>query len=747
MFTAAAILAIKYREIILQLNQYVFGHSLDAQKSYFNFSWYLRYGEGLNHTGINYPHGDHLHFINSHPAYLYLLKPLESIISFGDYGVGFINLTMLLSIILAVPFIYLILREFNLPRWYAAVFAILIQFLYPQFDRIAAHFEMVVAYIIPAYWYFLIRFQRAKEHQWIWAVLMVFIASWGGFIGAYLVAICSLFCLAFILVKIIAHRTSAIPFMKKKGLALLLVAILPLVLVKGFVDMTDWVIDRPGDPWGFYIFTSNIWSIFLPENAAIRSLFGDWWFQYKWEGRAYVGLVSVCMSFLLLGTIIYHILKKKQADRFFVFRNTEINHFLAAGTIVLLYSMGLPFKWGLESIPEAFPILKQFRSLGRFSWVFYYCLSIFSSYYFYSGFRLLKRYRSVSLAYALLGIVMIQWSIDAKHNLDRSHDGEINTNNYIHPDNSEHLANLQAAGFNPEDFQALLCIPFQQTNGDKMMFDNGHRAFKTMMSYSLHTGIPIIQSFSPRISFSQSMGSIQLLANDCIEKKRLQKMDDRPILVVAAKDKKRPVEDAFLSQTRRIFDHSTHRLHVLYLDSLTIPFQRCADRVHALADSLTNEFFSVPDTAAFIYRDFEGESSTTPRAFTGTGGKSLRKGELILIDTTFGPATYRGKLEFSFWMYNDIEHVAMPDPFLDVFDENGKLIRSTYLRERMQHDVTDYWIRISGMETLHPDHRYRLRMKGEYITVDDLLIRHLKDEILIRRPEGKLLYNNYIFDI
>ena len=43
-----------------------------------------------------------------------------------------------------------------------------------------------------------------------------------------------------------------------------------------------------------------------------------------------------------------------------------------ASVFVLLLSMCLPFQLGMEFLVDWLPFLKQFRSLGRFAWVFYY---------------------------------------------------------------------------------------------------------------------------------------------------------------------------------------------------------------------------------------------------------------------------------------------------------------------------------------------------------------------------------------
>ena len=166
------ILVVFFGRVIPDPNSYLFSSSGDAVKSYYNFSYYLKYDSGIDHNGINYPYGDHLQYINSHPLYVQLLKFTDRhLFSISDYGVGILNLTMIFSLWMAVPFIYLILRKYKLPPWYSVILTLIILFLSPQIDRLGGHFEMVYAFFIPLYWYLLIRWQEGNR-RWLWTALL-----------------------------------------------------------------------------------------------------------------------------------------------------------------------------------------------------------------------------------------------------------------------------------------------------------------------------------------------------------------------------------------------------------------------------------------------------------------------------------------------------------------------------------------------------------------------------------------------
>ena len=173
---AILILAAIFGRVIVHPDSYLFSSSGDAVKSYYNFSYYLKYDSGIDHNGINYPYGDHLQYINSHPLYRQLIKFLDSFLfPLSDHGVGILNLSMIFSLLLAIPFIYLILRKFSLPPWYAAVVSLIILFMSPQLDRLGGHFEMVYAFFIPLFWYLLIRWQEASRKGG-WTLLLLTLA-------------------------------------------------------------------------------------------------------------------------------------------------------------------------------------------------------------------------------------------------------------------------------------------------------------------------------------------------------------------------------------------------------------------------------------------------------------------------------------------------------------------------------------------------------------------------------------------
>ena len=202
MLISSLVLFSNLKPVFQYPNSILYSKGGDALKSYFNFSYYLKYDEGIKHDGINYPYGDHLQYINSHPLYVQIIKFVDKhIYPVANHGVGILNLTMLISLILAIPFLFLILRHYSLPRWYAAIMSLILLFLTPQFDRIHGHFEMVYAFFLPMYWYLLIRW-RERDKRWAWGSLLILSGLVGGFTSAYYASFYAIFILGVLFVEL-----------------------------------------------------------------------------------------------------------------------------------------------------------------------------------------------------------------------------------------------------------------------------------------------------------------------------------------------------------------------------------------------------------------------------------------------------------------------------------------------------------------------------------------------------------------
>jgi len=740
---SALILFFLFKPAFQTPDSMLFSKHADGLKNYFNFSYYLKYDDGIRHDGINYPYGDHLQYINSHPLYVQMIKFVDSkIYPVSNYGVFILNLTMVLSLILAIPFLFLILRKFALPRWYAALMAVILMFLSPQLFRIQGHFEMVYAFFIPMYWYFLIRWHEGKK-QWLWSLLLVAGGLVGGFTSAYFASFYAILLLGVLFVELWIYRKNLRSYWKN-GLSLFILAILPLLVVKGVVSATDWVSDRPDNPYGFDLYHANIYSVFLPPISTFKVLLVNVInMKFEWEGRAFVGLPATLLAVSMFISVLFNLFSQKKGG----FRNYRPSKnmvvYFYASILILLFSMCIPFKYGFGFLLEIIPPIKQFRALGRFAFIFYYVFAIYTAWFVYRLFRFLKHKKLPLLAFLILFFTLFYGAMDAALNTRQSTNRIFNTNNRLETSSEKYLVRFSEAGVNPEEFQAILFLPFSSTCGDKLLFKNGMEAFGYAMQCAHHTGLPLVQSFSPRLSYTHALSSIQMLAHPGIKKTRLDDMNEKPLLLVSSKEKMNEQERWLYSKAKVLWQDEETILSKLPLDVFHESHESWRKKVESVIPNLSQYGNIYTDTRinSLIYIDFEDQKEQL--AFSGEGAFYMKRGEAELLNEILPLDFMQGKYELSFWLYVNPRRYNMPQATLEIADKNGKRIFNKRLNTRSVNDVYQQWIRVSEMIDLQPEYQIKLSIRRHYVSVDDILLKPVDANVYIEKPDGFGLFNNF----
>jgi hypothetical protein len=404
--------------------------------------------------------------------------------------------------------------------------------------------------------------------------------------------------------------------------------------------------------------------------------------------------------------------------------------------------MCIPFKWGLGFLTELLPPLKQFRCLGRFSWVFYYVSTVFTATYFYYLYRLVRRKGYGLQSLAALFIILAFWGLEAMSRIQHSTRRIFHTNEIFKAEHLDIGAILEASGKNASKFQGIFFLPFANTSGDKLQFERGLDVFNDAMRCSYQTGIPIIQSFSPRLSLSQAMSSIQLLADSTIYKQRVDDMNGKDILLVVGRQELNSRERALVEKAERFWKGERFSLAQLPVQAFNQGFDAWQGLAERLSDSLQGSGISSPglEEGQLIYHDFEDLASE--RAFTGSGSLYQKKGSMELFREELYKRFSNEELEISFWLYVDHRIDNMPRPELLHFDQDGNQVHRDRLNSREVHNVDGMWARIALKLVPEPGITYVLNVKGTYITVDDLCIKPAGSRVLVRHNNGDQLLDN-----
>lgn len=320
--------------------------------------------------------------------------------------------------------------------------AVILMFLSPQFYRIHGHFEMVYAFFIPMYWYFFIRWREGKK-RWLWSLLLVTSSLIGGFTSAYYASFYAILLLGVLFVELWNQRKKLKSYWKT-GLTLFILAILPLLVVKGVVSATDWVSDRPNSPYGFDVYHAEFLSVFLPLVSPLKMLVGNIAdLDFEWEGRAYAGLPAALLAVSVFITAWFSLFSERKV-RFRMYRpSKQMEIYFYAAILILLFSMCIPFKYGFGFLLDIIPPVKQFRALGRFAFIFYYVFTIYAAWFIYRLYRFLKQKKLQLSAILILVFAISYWAIDAGTNTRMSTAEIFNTNDRLEASSEKYMARFK----------------------------------------------------------------------------------------------------------------------------------------------------------------------------------------------------------------------------------------------------------------------------------------------------------------
>ncbi len=688
----------------------------------------------MSFTGFNYPYGENLLFTDSHPLYAWVLNGFSQYIyDLSPYSVGIINLTILVGMVLAGWMIFVLLRQYNLPDWYAGVVAFSLFLLAPQWARLQGHLSLSYAFVIPTFWYLLIRLEQSDSKK-IWSLVYMLSAVVIGGIHLYYLGIYAVFTMGYGLAKVVMSPDWRAN-LRSLGYYLAL-ALLPMIFYLVLSSIFDPVDDRPGAPYGFYAYYATLASVFLPEFSAVTRVLSEVISpKINWEGRAFVGTPALLLCLTMVILWIRKWFGHQGVGAYF--GNKELNVFLGAAVLALLFSMCIPFRWGLQFITDIVKPLNQFRALGRFSWIFFYVVNVAAAYYLFALYSWGKKQGKGYFAGFITYLLLVLWLFDGYAHFLGSGNISLYPNDKLESHDHEYLARLQSGGYSPDDFQGIMALPVVAIRTDKLVLGGNMTGYNEALKAAFHTGIPVIQSTPSRPSFSQSHSSVQLISDPMIRKTRLDDMDARPLMLLLAKGSElREQEHHLVRQSTVFWEDDYISLHALPLSA----FDDQIDEVHAtfqtLKDSMdqrTNQYCD-PDCDQVVFRDYDRESGRV--AFQGTGSLFGKK-ELILYDSTY----HSSPAQASFWVYIDPSFSGMPVYHYQYGPDISQLTNSGPIEFRDGTDLVGNWLRVSFPLENQPYHR--ITLKGKQMNVDNFAI--IPDGTrFYQEKEGALqVFNNF----
>lgn len=732
--------------MVLDPSHVIIGLDGDSIKNFYTYLYHTLYDNGLWFTGMNYPYGEHAIYTDGMPALSTLVIWMRDTFHLQhDTIVAAFYVTLALGYGLGIFYVYKLFVHFGVKPWWAIVFAGLVIILSPQQTRLAGHFGLGMLCVIPMLWYWQARYDGTAH--WRYAVYVAVFSFVIAFIHPYLLAVSFLFTGAYILTCF---------FYAKRTFRERLIFIWPIVLalivafaaVKGVLYATDPVTDRPTIPWGLLEYCTKM------EDLITSPLSPLWPSDTNIsEGFAYIGVVTMAVVPVSLLIAVALLVKRKKIES--VHTGMSSKWLLIAG-IALLIASGKPIEWMGGDLPPYLSVLRQFRSLGRFAWIFYYVITVYTGVCLYKWFAILLQRNWKLAAYGMLLLAISVWVYDASGYVSflRQITGQRSKHQYIqyfYWDREDPLTVLEKSGYTPDSFQAIISLPFMYIGTDKLwLHEDGDRALALATRVSVNTGLPMVNAMLARTSWQQGFKQAKLIGGPFAHKPLLDDISsDKPFLISYFTENELDEDSRYLL---RLADNigwvDGCEIYKLYPERLRREDARCIDSAMAIAAAVTAMDSCVACTSPFFVVHYDEKKYD--KAFWGSGAEThMYKSEDTLLTLDMPPMVNESRYEFSIWvLVNDVDYRS-PAFHLKLYDTAGNMLKEEYIPTKISTDNHGMWLRVSKYFSMPAGTRRMVCQvdnnpdKLDYIAIDELLIRPA-NALMISKNGNAALANNHL---
>lgn len=491
-----------YFQFFTSPNSYFFNGDGDAIKNYYTPWYHVQHDSSyVWFDGMNYPYGDHIVFADAQPS---LSNPVKwvsrNLTDLSGNVPGILNLAMLLSVFWAGWLMFLILRRWKIPDLWAAAFAALIAVLSPQILRMNGHYALAYSFVVPLIVYEWMCWR--EERSWKWTVLLALTGFALAGLHPYYLMVYAMLLSASALFEL------ALPGRQirwQKTLAQIAIQVLlPLFAFQLWLMLTDNVADRPRNPYGFMAYTSSWKSVFFsylfPFVQEARHAIGLG--PVHPEGFAYVGLPGTIVFAFSVFFMLKMAVKRQWKRLKMPLENREQVILIFTGFLIFLFASGYLFPGDLGKLVGKIPFLAQFRSTGRFAWVFFYIWTAFSLWLIWQW----SGRGNVKIRRILLGLAMLVLAVEGVYYNYLIRHQQLKP--ALIEEKMAEAARILPDKFDAAPYDALLFTPFYHIGSENFSSRRKTPVTSDMM-LSLQTGKPMLNTMMSRSSFSQSWKLVQ----------------------------------------------------------------------------------------------------------------------------------------------------------------------------------------------------------------------------------------------
>lgn len=737
--------------LIVNPDGFLINKTGDAAKNYFTFLYHSLYSSGVWFDGMNYPYSEHLVYTDAQPAISIPLAFLSKYFSVQPLAI--FHLLLVLSFFLAIIYVTKIFLRFEVHYLLAAFFASLIVLMSPQQLKLVEHFSLAYYCVLPILFYYtLLWFQTNNRGGLYTLFLCVLLFS---FIHPYYTLMVCLWC--------VFYSGGYFVFSKEKVLRKLkhlypywMSCLVPVVLLLLFVYLTDSVSDRPSYPYGtrahvtklndvFTSYLSPIWKWLASNNDTIIV-------AQITEGYSYIGVPA---TLIIIGVCFYIIVNLFKGKKVLTSTNNKsIALWLFVGLGMLFFASGVVFIFCFECLDNA-SIIKQFRAIGRFSWSFYYIVTIVTVVVLYRFYRMMQqRGRKLTAGFVvfLIGVIWFteafSYAREIKKLIDRGrqdftverNDGKDSWQSFI-----------VEKGYDKNDFQCMLTLPYVHIGTEKLGVNTGATyPLSKAFDASLLLGVPIMDVMMSRSSWQQAFNQVKIEGGKLVEKTVLKEINNKPILLLHDKNYELNNDVGYiLDLSQKLGTHDGLDVYIFQPKSLLTHDSVYRDSIAQYFDSVALGDTCIGTFGTYYVEHFDNGSYK--EGFLGYAFGSIKSDKKTIFDKPISPLYDMQAYEFSIWTLVSKDNYKTPIFRICTYDEHDEKLQDITIKAQEAVDNKGLWLRVSMYFTMSKNcSRLTVELinipNPAYIAIDELLLRPADALIITKTPEETQgMVNNHVF--
>ncbi|HSY60486.1 MAG TPA: hypothetical protein VK796_01370, partial [Cytophaga sp.] len=607
----------------------------------------------------------------------------------------------------------------------------------------AGHYALSYSFFIPAVWLMLLNLKK-NSAIYLFSIMAAF-NVFMGFLHPYYILIAAVFQLTYILVHFLYLKKEFVQY-KNKYLAIFSSAGISIVVFQLILKYSDHVTDRPQSPWGLMNYRAVFEGIYLPVTGILKHsmqpYFDNWFMKLFFdlnyqsiESNAYVGILGLIFLFFILIRIIYLIRSRKKNRIINPVLPFELKVSIFCSLLILLFAMAYPFRLSMEFLLEIIPPLKQFRSLGRFAWVFYHVFLVCMCYYIFLLYKVLIRKNKI-YAYVFIACISSIWCFDVYEYVQGYKPDKIE--NFL----GQKELNTYVDSFNPKEYQCILTLPLYIAGTEKIDKSASTHIKKLAAIYGYKYHLPNISGDLSRTSILFGQNLRQVSSNLFIHKNFLKDIHQDSILVIVSADEVSKNEKQIIQHAQLI--KQLNNGVILYRISPAM-FEKVRDSlIHAANISFNGSRLE----QNFIADSFDSIKGINPEnRFYGEGALILDKSNDRSYTIVLPQYLWNKTIEVSLWTklnYN-IANGAMFEYTLC----DGRRIVSTDQAWLTDNEDIDHGWMLAKKQVTVTGNRPVLTIKSNIdgSIIDELIIKEVNACVYTHISNNKAaLFNNYLLN-